>query len=92
MAYPVRCILLTALLVLFARRESSPVRADEANQEDASVLVSRTEARATGDLADMRKARRVRVLVSYGTEWFPWFMRRLAERPANLWFVIRNLF
>ena len=33
----------------------------------------------------------VRVLVSYGTHWFPWYMRRLAERPANLWFVVRNL-
>jgi len=33
----------------------------------------------------------VRVLISYGTQWFPWYMRRLAERPANLWFVVRNL-
>jgi len=32
------------------------------------------------------------VLVSYGSHWFPWFMRRLAERPANLLFLIRNLF
>lgn len=35
--------------------------------------------------------RRVRVLVSYGTHWFPWYMRRLAERPANVWFVVRSL-
>jgi proline dehydrogenase len=35
--------------------------------------------------------RRVRVLISYGDNWFPWFMRRLAERPANVWFVIKNL-
>ncbi len=34
----------------------------------------------------------VRVLISYGPSWFPWYMRRLAERPANLWFVVRNLF
>lgn len=33
----------------------------------------------------------VRVLISYGTAWFPWYMRRLAERPANVWFVLRNL-
>jgi proline dehydrogenase len=33
----------------------------------------------------------VRVLVSYGENWFPWYMRRLAERPANLWFVLKNL-
>jgi proline dehydrogenase len=32
------------------------------------------------------------VLISYGTFWFPWFMRRLAERPANLLFLARNLF
>ncbi len=31
------------------------------------------------------------VLISYGTFWFPWYMRRLAERPANVGFVIRNL-
>ncbi|MGD8495312.1 MAG: proline dehydrogenase family protein [Gemmatimonadales bacterium] len=33
----------------------------------------------------------VRVLVSYGTHWFPWYMRRLAERPANTWFVVKSL-
>ena len=32
------------------------------------------------------------VLISYGSYWFPWYMRRLAERPANLWFIARNLF
>jgi proline dehydrogenase len=34
---------------------------------------------------------RVRTLISYGSFWFPWYMRRLAERPANVWFVVRNL-
>jgi proline dehydrogenase len=34
----------------------------------------------------------VRVLISYGEYWFPWYMRRLAERPANIWFVVKNLF
>jgi proline dehydrogenase len=33
----------------------------------------------------------VRVLVAYGAYWFPWYMRRLAERPANIWFVVRSL-
>ena len=33
----------------------------------------------------------VRVLISYGTHWFPWYVRRLAERPANVWFVVRSL-
>lgn len=34
---------------------------------------------------------RVRVLISYGTAWFAWYMRRLAERPANMWLVARSL-
>jgi len=34
---------------------------------------------------------RGRVLISYGPAWFPWYMRRLAERPANLLFVMRNV-
>lgn len=35
---------------------------------------------------------RTRCLISYGEYWFPWYMRRLAERPANLWFVMKNMF
>jgi proline dehydrogenase len=34
----------------------------------------------------------LRVLISYGEHWFPWYMRRLAERPANVLFVAKNLF
>jgi proline dehydrogenase len=34
----------------------------------------------------------VRVYVPYGTEWYPYFTRRLAERPANLWFFVSNFF
>ena len=34
----------------------------------------------------------VRVYVPYGTSWYPYFMRRLAERPANVWFFARSLF
>jgi len=33
----------------------------------------------------------VRVLISYGAEWFPWYMRRLAERPANLAFALSRM-
>ena len=39
-----------------------------------------------------REGRRLRVLISYGEYWFPWYMRRLAERPANMWFVVRTMF
>ncbi len=34
----------------------------------------------------------VRIYVPYGTEWYPYYVRRLAERPANLWFFISNFF
>ncbi|MEW5985883.1 MAG: proline dehydrogenase family protein [Chloroflexota bacterium] len=35
---------------------------------------------------------RVRTYVPYGTAWYPYFVRRLAERPANLWFFVSNFF
>jgi proline dehydrogenase len=48
-------------------------------------------------VADQRRLARdgfrVRVLISYGTHWYPWFMRRIAEHPGrNLWLAMRNLF
>src|SRR6476469_8491578 len=39
-----------------------------------------------------QSGRRIRVLISYGEYWYPWYMRRLAERPANVTFVLKNLF
>jgi proline dehydrogenase len=38
-----------------------------------------------------REGHRVKVLISYGEQWFPWYMRRLAERPANLAFVAKSM-
>jgi proline dehydrogenase len=38
-----------------------------------------------------RERYRVRVLISYGEQWFPWYMRRLAERPANVLFVVKSM-
>ena len=35
---------------------------------------------------------KIRILISYGEYWYPWYVRRLAERPANVWFVVKNLF
>jgi proline dehydrogenase len=40
----------------------------------------------------VREGAPLRVLISYGEFWFPWYMRRLAERPANVLFVARSLF
>jgi proline dehydrogenase len=39
-----------------------------------------------------KQGHRVRVYVPYGKHWYPYFMRRLAERPANVWFVLKNYF
>jgi proline dehydrogenase len=39
----------------------------------------------------VREGWRMRVYIPFGTEWYPYFMRRLAERPANLFFLARNL-
>lgn len=47
--------------------------------------------KATAQRALASQGVSIRVLVSYGTQWFPWYMRRLAERPANVWFVVRSL-
>ncbi len=34
---------------------------------------------------------RVQSLIAYGEHWYPWYMRRLAERPANVWFALRQV-
>jgi proline dehydrogenase len=34
----------------------------------------------------------LRVYVPYGTQWYPYYMRRLAERPANVFFLLKNFF
>ncbi|HRF96065.1 MAG TPA: proline dehydrogenase family protein, partial [Aggregatilineales bacterium] len=35
---------------------------------------------------------KMRVYVPFGEAWYPYFMRRLAERPANVWFLMRSMF
>lgn len=39
----------------------------------------------------VREGWRMRVYVPFGSEWYPYFMRRLAERPANVWFIAKNM-
>jgi proline dehydrogenase len=47
----------------------------------------------TGRQQELGRQRvKVRCLISYGEYWFPWYMRRLGERPANVWFVMKNIF
>jgi proline dehydrogenase len=38
-----------------------------------------------------REGHTVRIYVTFGTQWYPYFMRRLAERPANVFFLVRNI-
>ncbi len=40
----------------------------------------------------VREGYRMRVYIPFGTEWYPYFMRRLAERPANVMFIAKNMF
>lgn len=70
-------------------------------------LVARAKAHGTADGqyeihmlygirdADQRRlradGRKVKTLIAYGTAWYRWYMRRLAERPANVWFVVRSM-
>src|SRR6202011_1938367 len=39
----------------------------------------------------VREGWRMRVYIPFGTEWYPYLMRRLAERPANIFFIAKNL-
>jgi proline dehydrogenase len=39
----------------------------------------------------VREGYRVRVYIPFGRDWFPYLMRRLAERPANLFFLVKNV-
>jgi proline dehydrogenase len=39
----------------------------------------------------VRDGWRMRIYVPFGTEWYPYFMRRLGERPANVFFIVRNM-
>jgi proline dehydrogenase len=70
-------------------------------------LVARAKAHGTPDKAyevhmlygirdaDQRRlrseGRTVKTLIAYGSAWYRWYMRRLAERPANVWFVLKSL-
>jgi proline dehydrogenase len=75
-----------ALIERIRSRASSLAVADGAYEVHMLYGIRPREQRALRD-----HGVRVRVLISYGTHWFPWYVRRLAERPANLWFVARSI-
>ncbi len=73
---------------MLERIQRASVNGDSAALYEIQMLYGIGEA---SQLRWAREGRRVRVLVSYGEAWYPWYMRRLAERPANVGFVIRNM-
>jgi proline dehydrogenase len=86
----VRAALATHDLKLIARiSEWAAAQGVPKNQIEFAMLygIQRAE-----QLRLAKEGYRCTVLVSYGSFWFPWFMRRLAERPANILFLARNFF
>ncbi len=75
-------------LVQAAREIAVKNRVDKKDFEFQFLYGIRTDLQA-GLAAD---GYTVRVYQPYGQQWYPYFMRRLAERPANLWFLVKNLF
>ena len=75
-----------------------PIHAGEARQ-DAIHAAQTLQSQGVGSIFTLLgenvtspEGEAVRVLISYGPAWFPWYMRRLAERPANIWLVLKNMF
>lgn len=73
---------------LLARIEKSAAHLDKSKYEYHMLYGIRNEEQKRL----IEAGHTVFVLVSYGEFWFPWYMRRLAERPANVWFVVKTLF
>jgi proline dehydrogenase len=84
--------------VIFGTHDSTLVRRIEEAARLAGLRPNDVEFQMLYGIRREEQARlaaqgyRFRVLISYGDAWFPWYMRRLAERPANVAFVARNLF
>jgi proline dehydrogenase len=76
--------------VSLLRRIDDDLRAQGGSRDDVEVEML-FGIRAADQVALAREGFRVRTLIAYGTHWYPWFMRRLAERPANVFFAVRNL-
>ncbi len=74
--------------ILFAKQYAEKVDLPKAAMEFQMLYGIRRDLQRT--LADERYP--VRVYVPFGTHWYPYFMRRLAERPANIWFFVSNFF
>ena len=83
--------------VAFGTHDLRLVEAIRADSRAAGVPENAFEVQMLFGIQDAERRRlaaagmKTRVLISYGRAWYPWFMRRLAEKPANLMLIPRNL-
>jgi proline dehydrogenase len=88
----------TGIRAAFATHDLRLIQRIQRAAEEASLSPSEVEFEFLYGIQRAEQTRlaqggyRVRVLISYGSQWFPWFIRRLAERPANIVFLVRNMF
>ncbi|THF83665.1 proline dehydrogenase family protein [Cohnella fermenti] len=84
--------------VAIGSHDERVLRAVRSHAQQAGIDKSRFEFQMLYGLRMEEQAKlaaqgyRVRCYVPYGQDWYPYFTRRLAEKPANLWLVLRNLF
>ena len=82
---------------IFGTHDSAIIQQIEKIGRDANLNPQDVEFQMLYGIQRQEQARlaaaghRFRVLISYGDAWFPWYMRRLAERPANVLFVLKNV-
>jgi proline dehydrogenase len=74
--------------IIFAKQYAEKVNLPKASLEFQMLFGIRRDIQK--DL--VKEGYPVRVYVPFGTHWYPYFMRRLAERPANIWFFVSNFF
>ncbi len=78
----------SGIRAVFGTHDAKLIRAIQSDGAEFHLLygIQRGE-----QLRLVREGYRTRVLISYGEQWFPWYMRRLAERPANVLFVAKAM-
>ncbi len=93
-----RELLLKGNYPAIATHDESMIRATLRHAREHEIAPDRYEfqmlygIRRERQMQTVKDGYRMRVYVPFGTQWYGYMMRRLAERPANLWFVVKNLF
>lgn len=81
---------------IFGTHDLALIGRIEARAESVGVAKGRYEVHMLYGIRDADQRRlvaegyTVKTLISYGAAWYKWYLRRLAERPANVWFVMRS--